>query len=155
MNLAECINNQLEGAPCEKESEVLAVDDELRVYLKLADCDRLGCLLEKLNLEQTKDGRVAFDPVRIAAKVTYLGERLAVIETEGRKGRTILRSCPPRTDGEAIGFFEMVLDQSMGLSLERYTYDARMGTRKRVATPLTRDFLDRLIRDLIELARAN
>jgi hypothetical protein len=155
MDLTKCINEQLQKAPSEKTTEIQGVDGQLRVDLKLADCGRLGCLLDRFNLKHTKDGHLAFDPVHITEQVTYLGERLDVIENEGEKGRTILRSNPPRIDGENISYFEMVLDRSMGMSLARYEYDTRNGKRKAVAAPLTKDTLERLICDLIELVQEN
>jgi len=155
MDLYKCINEQLQKASSEKTTEIQGVDGQLRVDLKLADCGRLGCLLDRINLQHTKDGHLAFDPVHITEQVTYLGEKLEVIETDGEMGRTILRSNPPRVDGENISFFEMVLDRSMGLSLARYEYDSGKGRRTPVTAPLTRDSLERLIRDLIELVQEN
>jgi hypothetical protein len=153
MNVTKSIRDQLQRAPSDQVVKILASDEKLRVEVKLADCGRLGCLLDRLNLEHTEDGHVMFNPVQIEGKVTYLGERLKVIETDAREGRTILRSTPPRVEGEVISFFEMVLDRSKKLSLVRYNYDRKMGERMPVPAPLTRDTLERLISDLIELGR--
>jgi hypothetical protein len=124
------------------------------VEVKLAGCDRLGCLLNEFDFEQTQ-GHLALDPGLIERQITYLGERLEVIESEGSEGRTILRSSPPRVDGEIISFFEIVLDQSKGLSLVRYRYDPKIGQRISIPAPLTRDTLERLISDLIEFLRGS
>jgi hypothetical protein len=155
MHLTKRISDQIDRAPSDQVVKILAFDEKLRVEVKLADCERLGCLLDRLNLEHTKDGHVLFDPVQIEGKVTYLGERLKVIETEEREGRTILRSSPPRVEGEVISFFEMVLDRFKTLSLVRYQYDPKMGERVPVPAALTRDTLERIISDLIELAQGN
>ena len=125
---------------------------DLQVRLKLADRDRLGCLLERLEIKHSQGDPLGLDPARIAGKVTYLGEALAVIETEENGKKAILRSAPPRTDGEVICFFEMVLDRSEGLSLVRYAYDRIRGERLTVPAPLTISTLDRLLTDLVELA---
>jgi hypothetical protein len=150
MNITKRISNQLQRAPCDQAVKILASDEKLRVEVKLEDSGRLGCLLDRLNLEHTEDGHVMIDPVQIEGKITYLGERLEVIETEARQGRTILRSSPPRVEGEVISFFEMVVDGFKKLSLKRYEYDPKIGERMPVPAPLTRDTLERLINDLIE-----
>jgi len=124
----------------------------LQVRLKLADWDRLGCLLERLEMKHAQGGSLGLDPARIAKKVTYLGEALAVIEAEEDGKKAILRSAPPRRDGEVVCFFEMVLDRSEGLSLVRYAYDRVRGERLTVPAPLTISALERLLADLMVLA---
>lgn len=154
MTLAKSINDQLQNASPNQAVEVRAFDEKLRLEVKLADCGRLGCLLDSLNLEHIQDGQLAVDPEQVAERITYLEERLDIIETEGEEGRTLLRSTPPKVDGQAVSFFEMVLDRSTRLSLVRYRYDANSGERTPVSAPLTRDTLERLIGDLLELTDA-
>ena len=153
MTLAKRITDQLQKAPSGHPGEIQAAGGEFRVEVKLADCDRLGCLLNSLELENSQGGPLALDPSRIEGQVTYLGERLEVIETEGKTGRTILRSAPPRIDGNTISFFEMVLDPDEGLSMARYEYDRERRERTSVPAPLARETLERLLNDLIELAQ--
>ena len=126
--------------------------DGLQVRLKLADWDRLGCLLERLEIKHARGDSLGLDPACIAEKVTYLGEALAVIEAEEDGKKTILRSAPPRKDGELVCFFEMVLDRSEGLSMVRYANDRVRGERLTVPAPLTISTLDRLLTDLMALA---
>jgi len=152
MSLTKRINEQLQSAPSDEAVQVAASDEKLRVEVKLADSSRLGCLLDQLHLEHAQGGQLAIDPVQLVEQITYLGERLEVVETEGEEGLTILRSAPPRVDGEVISFFEMVLDGSQRLSLVRYTYDPKTEARTPMPAPLTRDALERLVGDLIELA---
>jgi len=154
MTLAKSINDQLQNASPNQAVEVRAFDEKLRLEVKLADCGRLGCLLDSLNLEHIQDGQLAVNAVQVAERITYLEERLDIIESEGEKGRTLLRSTPPKVDGQAVSFFEMVLDRSTRLSLVRYRYDANSGERTPVSAPLTRDTLERLIGDLLELTDA-
>jgi len=154
MTLAKSINDQLQNASPNQAVEVRAFDEKLRLEVKLADCGRLGCLLDSLNLEHIQDGQLAVNAVQVAERITYLEERLDIIESEGEKGRTLLRSTPPKVDGQAVSFFEMVLDRSTRLSLVRYKYDANSGERTPVSAPLTRDTLERLIGDLLELTDA-
>lgn len=153
MDLTRRINEQLQKATADQAFEVAASDEKLRVEMKLADYGRLGCLLDRLHLEHAKDGQLSIDPEKIVERITYLGERLEVIEMEGEAGMTILRSKPPRVDGEVISFYEMVMDRSRKLSLMRYKYDPKTEERTSVPAPLTRDALERLVGDLIELAQ--
>jgi hypothetical protein len=155
MSLATVIRDQIESTPSHRAAQIRAVDDELRVEVKLTDHSRLGCLLESLHFEYEGSVPAPFEPCLILDRVNYLGERLEVIETESNAGRTILRSKPPRAEGGVISFFEMELNGARTLSLVRFSYDPEIGKRVRIPAPLTRDALERLIRDLIELTRDN
>ena len=152
MSLTKLINGQLQKAPPDQAVAVGASEEKLRVEVKLADSSRLGCLFDRLHLEHTEGGQLAVDPIQVVERITYLEERLEIIETEGNEGMTILRSTPPRVDGEVISFYEMVLDRSTRLSLIRYKHDPKTEERTPMPAPLTRDTLERLIGDLIELA---
>jgi len=155
MSLTKHINEQLQKALPDQAVTIGASEEKLRMEVKLADSSRLGCLLDGLHLEHTEEGQLAVDPAQVVERITYLGERLEIIETEGNGGMTILRSTPPRVDGEVVSFFELVLDRSTKLSLVRYKHDPRTNTRAPMRAPLTRDTLERLISDLIELAGGN
>jgi len=152
MKPAEHIIDQIPRVLSGSGGDIQAMVGDLQVRIKLADRDRLGCLLERLEIKHAQGNPLGFDPTRIAGKVTYLGEALAVIEVEGSGKKAILRSAPPRSGGELISFFEMVLDRSEGLSLVRYAYDRVRGERLTVPAPLTISTLDRLLTDLIDLA---
>ncbi|MGD9033538.1 MAG: hypothetical protein PVJ69_10295 [Desulfobacteraceae bacterium] len=152
MSLTKRINEQLQKATADQAVVVEASEEKLRVEVKLADSSRLGCLLDRLHLEHTEGGQLPIDPAQVVAQITYLGERLEIIETEGKEGMTILRSTPPRGDGEVISFYEMVVDRSTRLSLIRYKYDPETEERTPMPAPLTRDTLERLVGDLIQLA---
>jgi hypothetical protein len=51
-----------------------------------------------------------------------------------------------------VSFFEMALDGPEGLSLTRLAYDRVLGQRSPVPVCLTRDTLERLLADLVDLA---
>jgi hypothetical protein len=152
MTPAKQITDQLDKDPAGQAGGLEATHGDLRIAVKLDDQDRLGCLFDRLSLEHSLGGALMLDPFRVVDRITYLGERLRVIETDEKEGRSILRSVPPRRDGDVISFFEMVLDEMEGLSLLRYAYDRRRRDRIPVSTPLTRDTLERLLGDLVELA---
>lgn len=153
MSLTKAITEQLQNATPDQAVDIRVADEDLCVELDLADWGRLGCLLDRLEIRHTHEGRPAVDPGQITEKITYLEEELRIIESEGERGRTILRSSPPRVDGEVIRFFEIALDRATGLSLRRYRYDHRSEERIPVPAPLSRDTLERLVGDLITLAQ--
>jgi hypothetical protein len=151
MALIQDIKDQMASAACGTPTKIQASDGKLRVKMTLEDCDRLGCLFNRLDLEWTQGSKLAIDPAQIESRVTYLGEKLRLFETEGEKGKTVLRSTPPRVDNEATSFFEMVLNPSRGLSLMRCNFDPKTGERTSVAVPLARETVERLIKDLITI----
>jgi hypothetical protein len=152
MSLIKSMMEQLQKSPPGQPADIRASDEKLRMDLKLADWDRLGCLFARLDMEHTTEGQLRIDPVRISEKISYLEERLEVIEREGGEGRTVLRSSPPRADGDAISFYELVLDQSTRFSLARYRYDYKTEERTPATASLARDTLERLLNDLIHMA---
>jgi len=62
-----------------------------------------------------------------------------------------MRSTPPRINGQRTCYFEMLLNPCKGLSLLRYSFDSKIGERISVPAPLTRETLERLIEDLVDL----
>ena len=151
MGNAERIIKQLQNGPSGQAGEILAVDGDLQVRLQLADWDRLGCLVEKLEMKWTNGHPLKLDPARIEKEMTYLGEPLRIIELEKYFGKAILRSFPPRTENGTVSFFEMVLSDAEGLSLTRLAYDRGLERRSLVPAPFTRETLERLLSDLVYL----
>jgi hypothetical protein len=125
------------------------------ISLRLADLDRLGCLLENAELKPAPGSRLNVDPAGLAQKLSCLGETLVIIEQEKEEGRAVLRSSPPSVDDTRIDFFELVVDRDEGLSLARYTYDRAGEGRKMIAAPLTTQALGRLMGELKMLASGN
>ncbi len=152
MAKAEHIITQLQRGPFGQAGEILAEDGDLEVRVQLADWDRLGCRLEKLEMKGTQGHSLKLDPIRLEKELTYLGEPLRIVELEKHCGKAILRSFPPRRENGTVSFFEMVLDGPEGLSLTRLAYDRRLGQRSSVPVSITRDTLERLLADLVNLA---
>ncbi len=152
MTPTEQIQTQLEHGPAGGGGAIHAGDRDVEVRVRLADWDRLGCLLERLELQHTKGQPLRIAPPAIADTITYLGESLRVIETEEARGRAILRSGRPIVRGGKPEYFEVILDPTPGLTLSRYAYDSERGERVAIAAPLTRQALERLVEDLLSLA---
>jgi hypothetical protein len=152
MSLTRNMMEQLQKAPPDQAADIRVSDEALRLDLKLADWGRLGCLLSRLEMEHAREGQLKIDPDQISKKISYLEERLEIIESEGEEGKTILRSSPPRTDGDVISFYEVVLDRATRLSLTRYRYEHKADERTPIPASLARETLERLLRDLIKMA---
>lgn len=151
MASAEHIIEQLQNGPSGQAEEILAADGDVQVRLQLADRDRLGCLVEKLEMKGTNGHPLELDPVRIEKEMTYLGEPLRIIEMEKYFGKAILRSFPPRMENGTVSFFEVVINRSNGLSLTRQAYDRHLRKRSPIPIAFTRETLERLLADLVYL----
>jgi hypothetical protein len=151
----QVVQEELNKIPANHSGEIKFTEGELRVGLRLADWDRLGCLLTQLELQPTSRSPLKVSPEKVEKKITYLGEEIKIIEQEGPQGKAILRSARPLREKENLSYFEVALDPKKGLSLVRYAYDCRQRERSAIPAPLTRHSLERLLADLIELASAN
>ncbi len=146
----QTIIDQIKKGPAGESGEIHAGDSDLRLHIKLADWDRLGCLVERVEMKQSRPLRL--DPDRISREVSYLGEALRVIERDEKNKKFILRSDVPLQEGDRISFYEMAIDIADGLSLVRFAYDRELGERVPVPASLTRDTLERLLTNLVRLA---
>ena len=149
---AENIMEQVRKGPWESNKQILASAGSLQVRVQLADSDRLGCLLERLEIRPTQGCLLQIDPLWIEKEIRYLGEPLKIIEIEKFQGKAILRSFPPRRENGTVHFFELVIDPREGLSFNRLSYDRALGSRTQTPVPLTRETLERLLADLVSLA---
>jgi len=152
MHLVQELNQRLREVPSDQAVAVRVSDDRVGIELRLSDWNRLGCLLERLTLDRRCRDQLSLDPTKIVGEITYLEESLAIIETEIESDRAVLRSSPPRINGNSTSFFEVDLNRRQGLSLRRYNYDCALGERFPVAAPLSNATLERLISDLSRLA---
>jgi hypothetical protein len=153
--IAENIMHQVRKSSPESNREIVASDGSIQVRVKLADWDRLGCLLERVEVRPTQGSSLKIDPLWIEQEIRYLGEPLKIIELEKYQGRALLRSFPPRRENGTAQFFELVIDPREGLSLNRLSYDRSLGARTQTPIPLTRETLERLLADLVNLASRN
>ena len=92
---------------------------------------------------------------RLADSVTYLMERLALVEVVETSQQAQLRSAPPhRVDG-AVEYYEAFLsreaDGTLKVHLTRYRSDTATQHRTSVPLNLTREVLLRLLDDLAEV----
>ena len=121
--------------------------------------DRLGCSFAELTVRSIepveKEPSVKARAERMADSVTYLMERLALVEIDEASQRAQLRSAPPWQAGGAVEYYEAFLssemDGTLQVHLARYRQDAGAQRRRSVPLNLTREVLQRLLDDLAEV----
>ena len=122
------------------------------VTVVVEDADRLGLLAGPVaaRREGGRPASVGAQAQEAVRQLDYLQEPLAVIESEERKGRAILRSALPRTAGGGREYNEAVLDGGSAITIRRYR--AEQGSRRRpVPSNLSRETLGRLADDLLDI----
>jgi hypothetical protein len=133
-------------------------EEGLRVRFRAEAADQVGCAVVGLRVEDLRAGARDADALkawagRVAGRVTYLIEEIAVVETDAAGESALLRSASPDRRGEARAYYEVVLRRSGVLTLTRYRY--QNGDRERTEIPclLTLEVFERLVDDLAETMR--
>jgi len=124
-----------------------------RVSVSVEDADRLGVLAGPVNAKRADGGTgsVGAQARELARRVNYLQEPLAVVETEDRRGRAVVRSAAPRPapDG-GREYNEAVLTGGDSVTIRRYRAEPG-ARRKTVPSNLSREALGRLADDLVDI----
>ncbi len=87
---------------------------------------------------------------RLAARVTYLMEPLAVLEADAVGLEVTLRSQSPTPRNDRRSYYEIHLDKTGTLSMQRLGFDNQTRRRQVVPCQLSREVLERLADDLVE-----
>ena len=126
------------------------------VEMDVSDADRLGLL--STETRAVRKGVEGADPAaltrqanEIARRVTYLQEPLALIELDGRRGRAVLRSATPRTEGTTIRYTEAVLENGRTATVRRFRTDRGSRARKQEPANLSIETASRLAGDLLDI----
>jgi hypothetical protein len=127
------------------------------VEMDVSDADRLGLLSTETRAVR-KGGSEESDPAALtrqanemARRVTYLQEPLAVIEMDGRRGRAVLRSASPRTEGSSIRYTEAVFENGRSATVRRYRTERGTRTRRAEPSNLSTETAARLAGDLLDI----
>ncbi|MCS6859852.1 MAG: hypothetical protein NZT92_05985 [Abditibacteriales bacterium] len=152
MRLGEKVLSALEGAKPQGAMGCFSVShDGTQVTLDVADCDRLGLLLNGIRVEwdaTLSAAETKASAERIAQRVTYLTEDLAVVEWDEQSANAMLRSTPQEMQGQRSDYFELCLCGGRTLHLCRYRPFADQAGREVIPFHLTTDLLVRLLNDL-------
>lgn len=135
-----------------KETEFVKTrNGEFHTIVHFSDQDRIGCLLDKVEIKPFNDTRLLVDPSHVSKALAHLDGGLAIVEAEGPGRRAVLKSALPRTTGSTIQFFELVIDPRNGMVLHRCVLDYGSGERGTVPFAMTRENLDSLLDDFKKL----
>lgn len=158
MSLSTAIAAELDARP-DQTGIVSARDGADLLELDVAANAPVGVMLEHLDFavsdphrpEWTIDELQAWGD-RLARKVNYLMEPLVVLEVDAQGGEVELRSQSPTPRGQLKSYYEVRLNKSGTLRLDRMTFDAADRRRRPSQFQLSREVLERLADDLVETA---
>lgn len=160
MTLKEKITQQLSdldssGALASGPQSMEIEHEGRRFDCEIEALDRLGCALGRLSvqspaLEAASLGRLESISQALAARLTYLLEPIAVLETDTEDQSVQMRSHPPQREGRQSSYYELLARPGQ-LELRRYVKQPGQ-PRSQVVAHLTREVLHRLIADLMQAA---
>lgn len=134
-----------------------AHDGEVEVTCQMVALERLGVAFESFYVEHARLAhadlaRLEQVSQNLAAKLTYLLEAVATIETDSEEWVVLLRSQPPHKDADCTRYYEVRVAKGGKLSLVRY--ESHKGTPGRTVIPceVTREVFFRLIEDFAAAA---
>ncbi|CAN5915604.1 hypothetical protein BH23PLA1_BH23PLA1_29360 [soil metagenome] len=139
---------------------VSAQEGPCRLTLEMTACGPAGVEFRRLTFSVAEPDQAdwAIDALkswgdRLTARLTYLMEPLAVLEADADSGEVILRSQSPTPRADRRSFYEVRLDRSGTLQLQRFAFDNDTRRRQAIPCQLSREVLDRLADDLVVTAR--
>lgn len=126
-------------------------DHGVKVHVELEDFDRLGCLLKGLEIftESPCGDKIESQANSIMDNITYLIDRLAVVELDNLNHQLLLRSERPLKDENFILYDEIILDKGNHLRLQRVCFDMEGRERRDISSNLSLDLLAKLVTDLV------
>lgn len=133
--------------------DAIAEDGPHRLALRVAEAGPVGLACDGLNFATAArpewpaaDLRAWGD--RLAARVTYLMEPLAVLEADATAGEVVLRSHRPTPRNGRRAYYEVRLGRAGTAQFGRVAFDDGDRRRRPAACQLTREVLERLADDL-------
>ncbi|MFQ5670425.1 MAG: hypothetical protein ACE5HD_07910 [Acidobacteriota bacterium] len=125
----------------------------VRVSLSTGDADRLGVLLESIRIDRIP-GTLSRAMLRrrllkLAEKLDYLPEKLALVEHDPERTGALMRSDSPRWRGEDREYFELRVEMNRATTFQRFRQPPGGLPRQSAAILLDRTNLARLVDDLV------
>lgn len=125
-----------------------------RVTLELAAFAPFGVVFNELKFDtsQVPSSRKLGDLAdQLTRRITYLMEPLRVLEVDEDAGELEIRSSPPSQREQVRYYYELRLSCTGSLSLQRIAFDEIARLKKSVPCQLTREALERLIDDIVDV----
>ncbi|MFN8455415.1 MAG: hypothetical protein U0401_12235 [Anaerolineae bacterium] len=135
---------------------VVAEKGEPTVAITLEAYDRFSVMLRCLEVAydnlagQTQPDDLLQQADRIAQRLTYLEEPLALVELDSEAKLAQLRSAPPHQEGETLTYWELLLwtEPHPRARLTRYCWTPGQTERELVVYPATFATVGRIAQDL-------
>lgn len=135
---------------------VVAEGGEPTVAITLEAYDRFSVMLRSLEvaydnlMPQTQPHHLSEQANRIAQRLTYLEEPLALLELDSETKLAQLRSAPPHQEGETLTYWELLLwtEPHPRAKLTRYRWTPGQAERELVVYPATFAMVGRIAQDL-------
>ena len=124
-----------------------------RLTATILTADRLACAFESLQLESPLLANKSIDELKqlstaLCAKVSYLLEPIALIETDVDTCSTQLRSSPPAKEDDHTFYYEILVRRGGVIAFCRYQKQPG-DVRQTVAANLTHEAFARLASDFV------
>jgi hypothetical protein len=137
---------------------ISARSDTVGVSTQIVDCDRLGYLLTSVKAEQLTGSNTEIDYAQIGdrismllERVTYLTEKLTLVEKASDLSRVLIRSAKPDQRSGEIYYFELTLNAGNSIHLERQCYDFETHRRKIVPFTLAPNIFADLVNEFEDI----
>ena len=138
---------------------VLAVDDgayQLTLQLRASNPD-IGTSFHELTFGPVNPGHKTLDSLKswadaLVARITYLGEPLAVQEVDTVCEQVQIRSEKPSERIDKLTYYELLINAQGNANLRRFVFDKKTRQRETVPCSLNCETLERLAEDLVRTA---
>ena len=151
MSLSAKLLNDLKANVGQSGCVFLEVEGQRTVRCAALQCDQLAATIDELSLETPELANVSTPGLQaasrdLAARVNYLLEPIAPIETDAQGCTVQMRSNPPQKDDNGYRYYELLLRRGGSASLGRYEKQPGQ-PRVRVPAALTHEVIGRLVDD--------
>ena len=154
-NLDSVLRTHLDELAQSNHGRAANVDVQLDVaelHCRFAQVDRLACEVEAIVVTSAKFQQLTAEQLRtmandLAAHMSYLEERLVVLEVDREAPEVQMRSTSPRDEAPTRCYFEVQVGRQ-GISLRRFR-KAPGEVRQLIPATLTRDVFVRVCADLV------
>jgi hypothetical protein len=138
------------GAP--GPATIHAEDGPHSIAVPLALATPMGIECDGFEFRTAEEGEKSLDDLkawggRLASRVTYLMEPLALLEADPLGGEVLLRSQSPTPRNGRRSFYEVRIGRSGALHFDRIAYDEAARSRRKVPCQFTGEVLERLVDD--------
>lgn len=151
MSLTSKLRDELRAIVGQAGQSIVVAEGLRSVRCEAVQCEPLAVTITDLALETPELASVSFAQLEsssrdLAARVNYLLEPIAPIETDAQGCTVQMRSNPPQRDDNGYRYYELLLRRGGSAALCRYEKQPGQ-PRVRVPAVLTHEVVGRLIDD--------